>query len=50
MSLDRFINWELLRHPYNWVIVILMLAIGWGIFMLIQQPLAELPTGTLKAV
>lgn len=50
MDLDSFINWELLRHPYNWVIVILMLAIGWGIVMLIQKPLGELPTGTLETV
>lgn len=26
--MDRIINWELLSHPYNWIIVILMLAIG----------------------
>ena len=50
MDLDSIVNWELLRHPYNWVIVILMLAIGYGILMLIQKRLNELPTGTLKAV
>jgi len=50
MSLDDFINLDLLRHPYNWIIVILMLAIGYGIFMLIQKPLSELPTGTLNVV
>lgn len=50
MDLDRIINWELLRHPYNWLIVILMLAIGWGIVMMIQKPLDELPTGTLNVV
>jgi hypothetical protein len=46
MDLDWLINWELLRHPYNWLIVILMLAIGFGILMALQKPLSELPTGT----
>lgn len=48
--LDRFINWDLLKEPYNWIIVILMLAIGWSIFMMIQKPLTELPTGTATVV
>lgn len=50
MNLDRIINWDLLRQPYNWVLVILMLAIGFMILMMIQKPLSELPTGTLTAV
>jgi hypothetical protein len=50
MDLSSIINWELLRHPYNWVIVILMLGIGYGILMLLQKPLSELPTGTLSAI
>ena len=50
MSLDQIINWEMLREPYNWIIVILMLAIGYGILMMLQKPLSELPTGTAFAV
>ena len=50
MNLSDFINLELLRHPYNWLIVILMLAIGYGALMLLQKPLSELPTGTAFAV
>lgn len=50
MDLDRIINWELLREPYNWLIVILMLAIGYGILMMIQKPLSQLPTGTMTVV
>lgn len=26
--MDRIINWDLLRNPYNWIVVALMLAIG----------------------
>jgi hypothetical protein len=26
--MPALINWDLLAHPYNWIIVILMLAIG----------------------
>lgn len=50
MDLSTFINWQMLREPYNWVIVILMLAIGYMILMMIQKPLSELPTGTLSVV
>ena len=50
MDLDRIINWQLLKEPYNWVIVILMLAIGYMILMMVQQPLQELPTGTMKVI
>lgn len=50
MNLDRIINWDLLRQPYNWVIVILMLAIGYMILMTIQKPLSELPTGTMNVI
>ena len=49
-DLGDFINWEVLRHPYNWIIVILMLAIGYGILMYLQKPLQELPTGTLNVI
>lgn len=48
--MDKFINLDLLRHPYNWIIVILMLAIGYGILMMIQKPLSQLPTGTMTVV
>jgi len=50
MGLDRFINWDLLKEPYNWLIVILMLAIGFMVVMMIQKPLSELPIGTALAV
>lgn len=50
MDLSRVINWELLREPYNWLIVILMLAIGYMILMMIQKPLSELPTGTMEVI
>jgi len=50
VSLDRIVNLDLLRHPYNWLVVILMLAIGYGILMMIQKPLSELPTGTATVV
>lgn len=46
MEISDFVNLDLLLHPYNWLIVILMLAIGYGALMLIQKPLSELPTGT----
>jgi hypothetical protein len=26
--MDRIVNWELLSNPINWIIVVLMLAIG----------------------
>ena len=50
MDLSRIINWDLLREPYNWVLVILMLAIGYMILMMVQKPLSELPTGTMSVV
>lgn len=50
MDLSRIINWDLLRQPYNWVIVIMMLAIGFMILMMVQKPLSELPTGTMSVV
>lgn len=50
MSLSNWINWDLLKEPYNWVIVIMMLAIGYMILMMVQKPLSELPTGTMSVV
>ena len=48
--LDRIINWQLLREPYNWLIVILMMSIGAMLLMLVIQPAQELETGTLKVI
>ena len=39
--MDRFINWELLKQPYNWVIVVLMLAIGVTALTYLQPALAQ---------
>lgn len=50
MDLSRVINWELLREPYNWVIVIMMLAIGYMLLMLVQKPLQALPVGTVNVI
>lgn len=50
MDLSRIINWDLLREPYNWILVIMMLAIGYMILMMVQKPLSELPTGTMSVV
>lgn len=36
------INWDLLGHPYNWVIVILMLAIGVWALCLLSAPLGQI--------
>ena len=35
------INWDLLREPYNWIIVILMLAIGVYALTLLQPTLSS---------
>jgi hypothetical protein len=40
--MDRFINLALLREPYNWIIVILMLAISVFALNLLAEPLATL--------
>lgn len=36
--MDRVINWELLKQPLNWIIVILMLLIGTFGLNLILKP------------
>lgn len=36
------INWAMLKEPYNWIIVILMLAIGVYALTLLAAPLAQL--------
>lgn len=50
MDLDSIINWGMFKEPYNWLIVILMLAIGYMMLMFLQKPLSELPTGTMNVV
>lgn len=50
MDLGRIINWDMLREPYNWIIVIMMLAIGYMLLMYVQKPLSELPIGTMNVV
>jgi hypothetical protein len=40
--MPQLINWDLLSHPYNWVIVILMLAIGVYALTLLSAPLNSL--------
>jgi hypothetical protein len=39
--MPELINWDLLSHPYNWVIVILMLAIGVWALCLLSAPLGQ---------
>lgn len=34
----KLINWELLSHPMNWIIVALMLIIGTAALHLIMHP------------
>jgi hypothetical protein len=40
--MPKLINWDLLRHPYNWIVVILMLAIAVYGLTLLAAPLGEL--------
>ena len=37
-AMDRIVNWELLKEPLNWIIVILMLMIGVFGLNLIMNP------------
>jgi hypothetical protein len=39
--MDRFVNFELLANPINWIIVALMLAIGTFALRLIQKSNSE---------
>jgi hypothetical protein len=48
--MDRVVNLELLSHPYNWVIVILMLLIGVWALALLQAPLDQLRTSTMQVI
>jgi hypothetical protein len=34
----QLVNWELLRNPMNWIIVVLMLAIGSFALHMIMHP------------
>jgi len=44
--MDRFINFELLTNPVNWVIVALMLAIGtFGLHLVLSQGAQQGPVG-----
>ena len=38
--MSRFINWDLLRNPYNWIVVILMLLIGVMALTVLQPALS----------
>ena len=40
--MPQLINWDLLSNPYNWVVVILMLAIGVYALTLLAAPLDAL--------
>lgn len=42
MELSDFINLPLLREPYNWFVVILILVVVVMIFSMIQAPLNEI--------
>lgn len=48
--MDRVINLSLLREPYNWIIVILMLAIAVYGMALLQPTLTGLQTSTMQVV
>lgn len=41
--MPELINWELIKQPYNWVIVILMLAIGIYALHLVYRLAADVP-------
>lgn len=42
MSINDIINVELLSHPYNWVIVVLMLALSAFALCLLAAPLGTI--------
>jgi hypothetical protein len=48
--MDRVINLSLLREPYNWIIVILMLAIAVYGIALLQPTLTGLQTSTMQVI
>jgi lipoprotein signal peptidase len=50
LSLDDFINWSLLKEPYNWIVVILILVLVYLTIMFIQKPLSQLNLGTLTTI
>jgi hypothetical protein len=41
MDVNDFVNVELLSHPYNWIIVVLMLALSTFALCLLAAPLGE---------
>ena len=42
MELSDIVNVDLLSHPYNWIIVILMLALSVFALCLLAQPLGQI--------
>jgi len=42
MELSDFINLELLSHPYNWIIVVLMLSLSVMALCLLIGPLGQI--------
>ena len=42
MSIDDFVNTGLLFHPYNWIIIILMLALSVMAMCLLMAPLGTI--------
>jgi hypothetical protein len=42
MALDDFINVGLLSHPYNWIIVVLILALSVFALCLLAAPLGQI--------
>lgn len=48
--LGRILNFDLMREPYNWLIVILMMSTFALTLMLVIQPAQQLETGTLSVI
>lgn len=42
MSIDDFINVGLISHPYNWLIVVLMLGLSVMAMCLLMAPLGQI--------
>ena len=39
--MDKIVNWSLLKEPYNWIIVFLMVAIGLIALTILQPQISE---------
>ena len=48
--MERWINWGLLKEPYNWVIVALMLAIGVTALTYLQPALSQRSADPLATI